>query len=216
MVIWYFELSNFDAIPAIASTDFFINHPLCFLVSLRRIPHSEQCLIYFRTTALWGIRFAGTIFYWFPEGVNNPKCWLWMRWWWAWPLHCAVPVDSGCLSIPLELGLRWTTCTYMALGLTWNRKQLMSYSTHSNFWRFIYSRSLRDENPPAPSVMDLGSLRSSSCFRLVFPVLGLYGAYLVNQLVWGHRVDLCSLSRGEMELQHVCSKNKYGGNISHL
>ena len=30
--------------------------------------------------------------------------------------------------------------------------------------------------PPAPSVMDSGSLRSSSCFRLVFPALGLYGA----------------------------------------
>ena len=36
--------------------------------------------------------------------------------------------------------------------------------------------------PPAPSVMESGSLRSSSCFRLVFPVLGLYGAHLED--VW--------------------------------
>ena len=71
-----------------------------------------------------------------------------------------------------------------------------------------------------------GKSKEFVVLQTCIPCVGLR-AYLVNQLVWGHRVDLCSLSRGEMELQHVartstvvtspiCSAGEWLAHIVHM
>ena len=224
MVIWYFELPNFDAIHAIASTDFFINHPLCFLVSLRRIPDSEQCLINFRTNCPVRHPICRNHFLLVPRGGEQPQ---------------VLTLDA--LMMGLAFALRssrrlWVSFNTIGAGASVNHLHLhgawadMEQETtnvlHTPTFEVLYIHGRFATKTARAKCNGFGKSKEFVVLQTCIPCVGLR-AYLVNQLVWGHRVDLCSLSRGEMELQHVartstvvtspiCSAGEWLAHIVHM
>ena len=55
-----------------------------------------------------------------------------------------------------------------------HKKPLIEIAWHT-LWQFTVASRRK---PPAPSVMDSGSLRSSSCYRLLFPVFSYMNVFL--------------------------------------